>query len=127
MNICEPRRWYNIWEVKPYRGISIDTQETFSYTWPVKKHVLIKLWRFSQPHCLRGDSGHCPFSVHLSWDVSCISIFLNETEQKSYLLIYSKTDENGEFNFTFTVPESVYPGLIHITVKSNRTYIYNEF
>jgi len=42
-------------------------------------------------------------------------------------LNYSKTDEKGEFNFTCTVPESVYPGLLNITIKSNRTYIHNEF
>lgn len=53
-----------------------------------------------------------------------ISIYINGT--KSYFLNYSRTNENGEFNFTCIVPNSIYPGFRKIAVKSNRTYIFNE-
>lgn len=55
-----------------------------------------------------------------------ISIYLNESTQKYFLLNYSKTDENGEFNFTFDVPDRIFPGLRQISIKSNRTFIFNE-
>ena len=54
-----------------------------------------------------------------------ISLFLNTT--RTYLVNYSRTDENGEFNITCEIPDSIHPGMINISAKSNRTYIYNEF